>query len=159
MKGVRFMALLLNLPVRDVMKKDCISISQNALVEEAAALMVQHRINGIPVVNEQNEVVGMITQGDLIIRATGIRLFTLWPYGSYESNEEMMKEYRKIIGTKVSEVMNDQAITIDPDRPISYAAELMYKKRIKQLPVVENKKLLGYLSRTHIIELLFRKED
>lgn len=153
------MALLLNLPVRDIMKKECISIQQNALVEAAAALMVQHRINGIPVVNEQNEVVGMITQGDLIIRATGIRLFTLWPYGSYESNEEMMKEYHKIIGTKVSEVMNDQPVTIDPDRPISYAAELMYKKRIKQLPVVENKKLLGYLSRTDIIELLFRKEN
>jgi CBS domain-containing protein len=159
MKGVQFMALLLNLPVRDIMKKECISIQQNALVEAAAALMVQHRINGIPVVNEQNEVVGMITQGDLIIRATGIRLFTLWPYGSYESNEEMMKEYHKIIGTKVSEVMNDQPVTIDPDRPISYAAELMYKKRIKQLPVVENKKLLGYLSRTDIIELLFRKEN
>ncbi|HOI24015.1 MAG TPA: CBS domain-containing protein [Caldisericia bacterium] len=153
------MALLLNLPVRDIMKKDCISIQQNALVEEAAALMVKHRINGIPVLNEKGEVIGMITQGDLVIRATGIRLFTLWPYGSYESNEEMMKEYHKIIGTKVSEVMNDQPITIDPDRPISYAAELMYKKRIKQLPVVENNKLIGFISRTDIIDLIFRKED
>jgi CBS domain-containing protein len=47
------MAFLLNLPVRDIMKKDCISIQQSALVEEAAALMVKHRINGIPVLNEK----------------------------------------------------------------------------------------------------------
>ncbi len=141
------------------MKQCFYSIHQDALVEEAARIMVEHHINGLPVRNDQNDIVGIITQGDLLVKATGIRLFTLWPYGSYESNEEMMKEYQKMIGTRVSEVMNDKPITIDPDRPISYAAELMYKKRIKQLPVVENNKIVGCISRTDIIELLFRKED
>jgi CBS domain-containing protein len=117
----------------------------------------EHNINGIPVYDDQDEIVGMITQGDLLLRATGIRLFTLWPHGSYESNEEMMKEYTKMIGTKVSEVMNDQPITIDPDRPVSYAAELMYKKRIKQLPVVENRKIIGYISRMQIIKITFQE--
>ncbi len=153
------MALLLKLKVRDLMKKECFTIHKDASVEEAAALMVEHNINGIPVYDDQDEIVGMITQGDLLLRATGIRIFTLWPHGAYESNEEMMKEYTKMIGTKVSEVMNDQPVTIDPDRPVSYAAELMYKKRIKQLPVVENRKIIGYISRMQIIKILFKKED
>ncbi len=153
------MSLNLNLPVKDIMNKEIFFIHQDALVEEAAALMVKNHINGLPVCDDNGDIVGMITQGDLLIKATGIRIFTLWPHGSYESSQEMMKEYSKMIGTRVKEVMNDQPITIHPDRPVFYAAEIMYKQRVKQLPVVEEKKLVGFIERITIVELLFKKEE
>ena len=90
--------------VKEIMNKEPIFIHESRSVEESVKIMLEHNINGIPVVDAENHVVGIITQGDLLLKATRSPFFRLWPYGSYATSEELMSEYKKIIGTSVSEV-------------------------------------------------------
>jgi len=146
-----------DISVKEIMNKEPIFIHESRSVEEAVKIMLEHKINGIPVVDSEQHVIGIITLGDLLLKATRSPLFRLWPYGSYTTTEELMDEYKKIIGTSVTEVMTKEPMCIHEDELISRAAEIMYDKRIKQLPIIHEETLVGMVTRSDIIKYIFSK--
>lgn len=143
--------------IKEVMNKEPIFIHESRNLEEVVEIMLEHKINGIPVVDAEQHVVGIITQGDLLLKATRSPLFRLWPYGSYTVTEELMSEYKKIIGTIVSEVMTREPICIHENELVSKAAEILYDNGIKQLPVIHEEVLVGMITRSDIIKYIFKK--
>jgi CBS domain-containing protein len=143
--------------VKEIMNKEPIFIHESRSVDEAVKIILDHKINGIAVVDEDQHVLGILTQGDLLLKATRSPFFRLWPYGDYTMTEELMEEYKKIIGTSVAEVMTRGPICIHEDELISRAAEIMHNERVKQLPVVHEERLVGMVTRSDIIKYIFAK--
>lgn len=112
--------------IRNVMTSDVVTIKDTQSVQEAAALMSQHNIGSVPVVNNQGEMIGIITDRDITLRTTAQGEGTQTP---------------------VSEVMTAQRVVkATPDMDVQQAAQMMAEQQIRRLPVVENGKVVGMVS-------------
>ena len=139
----------------DVMTHRVTTTTPDATVAEAARVMLEHRISGLPVVDANGAVVGMVTEGDLL-RRTEIGTerrrpnwleFLLGP-------GRLAGEYTHTHGRKIEEVMTRKVVTIDPSTPLESLVGLMEKHRIKRLPVVEGGRLVGIVSRANLLSAL-----
>lgn len=112
--------------LRNVMTSDVVTVKDTQTVQEAAALMSEHNIGSIPVVNSRGDMVGIITDRDITLRTTAQGEGTQTP---------------------VSEVMTaQQVVQATPDMDVQQAAQLMAQQQIRRLPVVENGKIVGMVS-------------
>ncbi|ACB83903.1 CBS domain-containing protein [Natranaerobius thermophilus] len=143
---------------KDIMSTDIVTVSPESTVEEAAKLMADREISGIPVINSQNDLVGIITEGDLLgkhkrisppgyIEFLGGIVFT-------ESQDEFFEQLRKYVATQVKDLMSDQVVTVGPEAGIEEIATTMDQKNVKRLPVVGEGKLLGIVSRADLLKAL-----
>jgi CBS domain-containing protein len=144
--------------VSKIMNREPIFIHKDRNVEEVFRIIIENYINGIPVIDDEHHIVGIITQGDLLLKAIESPLFSLWSHGVYDSTEDVLKEYLKINSTRVDEIMTKAPLCIHEDEMISKAAEIMYKNKVKQLPVLRNGTLVGIISRIDIIKYIFIKK-
>jgi CBS domain-containing membrane protein len=131
------------LRVRDVMTRDPKTLGRNDQLSLADDLMQQERIRHLPVLDEDGELVGIVSQRDLfrgaLARALG--------YGETAQ--------RRMLGMLVvKEVMSTQLVTVGPDAPIADAARTMVDRKIGCLPVVEGGKLVGILTESDFVEVL-----
>ncbi|MBS0416079.1 MAG: CBS domain-containing protein [Proteobacteria bacterium] len=137
------------------MTRDPIAVSRDTSLEKAATLMVEHRISGLPVVDEAGAVIGMITEGDLIRRA---ELDTSGQAPGWLSRFLVpglaAEEYPHSYGVRVREVMTEKVIAIIPDTPLSAIVQSMEAHCVKRLPVVQDGKLIGMVSRTDLLRVL-----
>jgi CBS domain-containing protein len=139
----------------EIMTRRVVSVSPEDSVLHAVQQMLQHRISGLPVVDSAAELIGVVTEGDLLRRAeTGTRHqrprwleFLLGP-------ARMASEYVHTSGRKVGEVMTADPITITEDTPLEQAVQLMEKHRIKRLPVLRGRKVAGIVSRANLLHAL-----
>ena len=143
------------LPVREVMSKDVITIARDADLHEAARLLSEHRISGAPVVDDQGRVIGVISEADLLTLAGMKREHTFKDVLRNILGEPVSA--RKS-GNKVEDVMSFPPITAKADDDIGDAAKILDDRRIKRLPVVdEDGKLIGIIARADIIRALGKK--
>lgn len=131
------------LRVRDVMTRDPKTLGRNDQLSLADDLMQQERIRHLPVLDEDGELVGIVSQRDMfrgaLARALG--------YGETAQ--------RRMLGMLVvKEVMSTQLVTVGPDVPIADAARTMVDRKIGCLPVVEGGKLVGILTESDFVEVL-----
>lgn len=144
--------------VADIMTTTVIKVQPETRVSEVARLMSQHHLSGLPVVNEADEVIGVVTELDMMLRNTHFKLpdfififdmmFPLELPGHYRERLE------KALGTTARELMSEPAVTITPDATIDELVELLVKRRINPVPVVEDERLVGIVSRADIIRLM-----
>ncbi|KAB2946952.1 MAG: inosine-5'-monophosphate dehydrogenase [Candidatus Methanoperedens nitroreducens] len=144
--------IALKIPVSDVMTKDVITIKKNAGLHEAAGLLSENKISGMPVIDEENHVIGIVTEADILCMA-GIKSdHTFKDILMHILGEPIPR--RKNCET-VADVMTSPAITIKPEADIREVARILDEKRIKRLPVVdEENKLIGIISRANIIRFM-----
>ena len=141
--------------VRDVMTRKVISVTAGQTVLEAVRIMLQNRVSGLPVVDAQGNIVGMVTEGDFLRRGeigTERRRpkwleFLLGP-------GRLAGEYVHATGRKVEEVMTGDPVTVAEDDSLETVVELMERKRIKRLPVVRKGKMVGIVSRANLMHAL-----
>jgi CBS domain-containing protein len=140
----------------DIMTRPVISATPETSIEEAARLMLDHRISGLPVV-EAGAVVGMLTEGDLLRRAeTGTeRRHTRW-VELLISPGRLARDYTNANARKVGEVMSPAVVTVAPEDSIEQIVSQMEQRRIKRVPVVDNGKLVGIVSRANLVRALIR---
>jgi CBS domain-containing protein len=139
----------------DVMTHRVTTTTPEATVTEAARVMLEHRISGLPVVDSDGRIVGMVTEGDLLRRSeTGTERkrprwleFLLGP-------GRLAGEYVHTHGRKVREVMTRKVVTVDSWTSLEYLVGLMEKYRIKRLPVVERGRIVGIVSRANLLSAL-----
>lgn len=139
--------------VSEIMTRDVIATRPEAAIHEAARLLVDHGVSGLPVVDEEGKVVGVLSEGDLILRQKGRERLPWWR-GFFGDGERMAREYQKAVGTTVGEVMTPAVICVSPDLPIESAAVILAERRIRRLPVVEAGRLVGIVSRGDLIKAL-----
>jgi CBS domain-containing protein len=149
--------------VADIMDKDVVSVHPGDDVESLLRLMREHELPGVPVVNESDRVVGIVTEADLVIKEEDadlrlphhIDLFGgvlfLEPIKHYEDR------LRRAFAASVSDMMTRAPVTIGPDDSIRKAAHVIAERRHNRLPVVDpDGKLLGVVTRLDVLEALTR---
>lgn len=149
--------------VKDIMTQDVICAKPDETIEEVAKTIIQHKISGLPVVNENHEVVGMVTEGDLLVRNKKLHIpSSIQLLGGViflENPRIFEEELKKAVAVKVEELMTTEVHSIGPDAPVEEAATLMYEQHFNRLPVVEDKKLVGIISRWDIVNYLVKKHQ
>ena len=141
----------------DVMAINVITVSPAASVREVATLLLNHHISALPVVEGDGSLVGIISEGDLVRRAelgTDQRRSWWLDLLSGRTNETLALEYVKSHARKVEDVMTRDVVTATPTTPLRDIAALLEKKGIKRVPIVENGKLVGIVSRANLIQAL-----
>lgn len=143
--------------VKDLMLTDFITLSPNTTYQEAVSLLYKNNITGAPVINGKNEIVGYVSEKDLF------RI--LYPYyqsfyehpENYANGEKREEKAHEIRFHAVETFMNKSPITVEPDTPIMNAGALMLARRVHQLPVIENNKIVGMISREQIYKSVFKR--
>lgn len=143
---------------REIMTRDVITAKKDTDIYEAGRLMIRHKISGMPVVDNENHVIGIITQADLLTMA-GI------PRGHVFNDVVMRYVMNKPVpqhrtGNKVKEIMTTPVITVSPETTAKKIATILDKKRIKRVPVVDDEnKLLGVVSRGDIVRVVCERHE
>jgi CBS domain-containing protein len=141
--------------VRDVMTKPVVSIDSEAPISLAIRLMLQKKISGLPVVDPAGNLVGVVTEGDFLRRAeTGTRHAQPRWLEFLMGPGLIAQDYAKTHGRKVSEVMTRNAKTVDEDTQLNDVVALMERNRIKRVPVLRGKKLVGIVTRANLLRAL-----
>ena len=141
--------------VKDVMTPNVISVGIDESVLKAARLMLQNRISGLPVLNKQGELVGIVTEGDFLRRGElGTQRhrpkwleFILGP-------GRLAQEYVHTAGRKVEEIMTPEPFTIDKDETLEAVVEMLERRRVKRIPVTRAGRLIGIISRANLMHAL-----
>ncbi|MGZ9104714.1 MAG: CBS domain-containing protein [Rhodoplanes sp.] len=139
----------------DVMSSRVVSIAPEATVLEAIELMLENRISGLPVIDRAGALVGIVTEGDFLRRAeTGTeRKRPRWLEFLLGPNS-LAKDYVRSHGRKVEEVMTRELITASEDMPLAEVVRIMERKRVKRLPVMRGREIVGIVSRANLLHAL-----
>jgi CBS domain-containing protein len=143
-----------------IMTRNVVSVTPEHTVFQAASLMLQNHISGLPVVDEAGAVVGVVSEGDFLRRSEigtsrkRSRLLS-FIFGHGREAEDYVHER----GRKVSEVMTPSPITVGEDTSLSELVSVMERNKIKRVPVVRHGKLVGIVSRSNLIQTLVSLAD
>src|SRR5215831_20247955 len=139
----------------DVMTNEVITVGEDASVQEAAKLLVEHGISAVPVVDRDKRVVGMVSEGDLLHRAeTGTERRRAWWLEMVASTNQLAGEYVKSHSGSVKDVMKRDVISVTEETTVADIAILLETNRIKRVPVLREGKLVGIVSRANLVRAL-----
>ena len=150
--------------VKDVMTTDVITVSIGDSVETCAKLLQEHNISGLPVLDEAGRVAGVVTEGDLIRRASRVKapgyLEILGGLIYLGSPKKFVEDLQRAMSLEAGQLMSKDVVFISPEDTVEKAATLMVEKRISRLPVVdEQQKLIGIVSRRDIMGSLYNSKE
>jgi CBS domain-containing protein len=139
-----------------IMTRQVVTVGPEANVVDIARLMLERNISGVPVVDEEMRVLGIVSEGDLVRRheiGTGHRRQSWW-LNFITGPATQAQEYTKTHAKRARDVMTSPAITVAEDTTIAEIAETLEKNHIKRVPVVRGDRLVGIVSRANIVQLL-----
>lgn len=137
----------------DVMTPNVITVTLDTEVREIAGLLLEHNISALPVVDASGNVLGIVSEGDLMRRVengTGRR--KSWWLRSIFAGANDASEYIKRHARKAGEIMTPNPVTITEDEPLHRVARMLEKQHIKRVPVVRDGKLVGIVSRANLLQ-------
>ena len=135
------------------------TVERSTPVRDVIRLLLEQRISGVPVVAD-GRVVGIISEGDLILRERAYRQrggMSFLAQQLFEDHERQAIEYRKAHGLVAEDVMSQPVITILPGTPVEEIAYLMTERHIKRIPVVEDERLVGIVSRADVLRAAYER--
>jgi len=140
---------------RDVMTTKLVTIGETATVQEAAKLMSENDVSALPVVDEQGRLVGLLSEADLLHRTEiGTQIVRPWWLEAVTPASTLAAEFLHAHGTAACELMSKKIISAAPSAPLSEIATLMERHRVKRIPIVEDGRLIGVVSRANLIQAL-----
>ena len=139
----------------DIMVPDVITVGPDNSVQEVAEILLTRRISGLPVVDASGRLVGLVSEGDLLRRAeSGTEHARSWWLKLLMGRETLAAEFVKEHARRVRDVMTHDVITVSPDTPVTDVASTLERNRIKRVPVVEDGRLIGIISRANLVQAL-----
>lgn len=143
----------------EIMTRSVITIDADSTVAEAAKRMLDHRISGMPVVDGQGRVIGVISEGDLLRRAetgteSGGKGRGSWWLGLVAGASAQADAFTKQHGRSVRDVMSANVVSVDEDASLNEVVELMESRRIKRVPVTRDRQVVGIISRANLMRIL-----
>jgi CBS-domain-containing membrane protein len=149
--------------VGDIMTKQIIKVHPQTSVHQIAQLMTQHNISGLPVVDEHDRVLGVVTELDMIVRNTRFKIpnfiMILDMIIYLETPGHFRERLEHMLGATAQDIMSKPAITTTPEATIEKLADLMVDRRMNPIPVVQNERLVGIVSRSDIIRLMAKQVE
>jgi len=147
------------LKVRDAMMPDPITVLPGTPVTDVARVMIDNGIGGVPVVNSEGDLLGIITESDLIVQDTDVKFPSFVHFldgyvfvpGSVHRFEE---KFRKAVAATAEDLMTEDVITVDVEDSAEDAATLMLKKKLKRFPVISEGQLVGIITMRDIVKLI-----
>ncbi|MBD2111251.1 MULTISPECIES: CBS domain-containing protein [Cyanophyceae] len=142
--------------VADVMTSNPISVAPDTVLKDAIQLMADNHVGGLPVINADNHLVGILSESDLMWQTTGVDMpayiMLLDSVIYLKTPNQYNQELHKALGQLVKDVMTDHVVTIAPDKSLREAAHLMHDKQVRRLPVIDaDKQVVGILTRGDIV--------
>lgn len=139
--------------IGDVMSRRMVTVRPTDTVEDAVKLMLDHSISGLPVIDENANLLGIVTEGDFLRRSeihTESPRRSRWVEVLLGPGDDAYR-YIRSHGRKVAEVMTASVRTLEPEASLTEAADLMEKAHIKRIPIVRAGKLVGLVSRSDLL--------
>jgi CBS domain-containing protein len=132
-----------------------ISVRPTARVEEVAGILLANRISAVPVIDEEGKLIGIASEGDLLRRVeAGTERRRSWWLEYLTGKQVLAAEYVKTHSHKVTDVMTRSVITAKPETSLAEIARLLERNRIKRVPIVQNGKVVGIVSRANLLQAL-----
>jgi CBS-domain-containing membrane protein len=139
----------------DVMVSEVITVGPDTTVQEIANILLSNRISAVPVLDDTGALVGIVSEGDLMRRVeAGTERHYSWWLKLVSGNEVVARDFVKSHATRASDVMTKTVITAGPDLTLGDLASLLERHRIKRVPIVDNGKLVGIVSRANLLHAL-----
>lgn len=149
------------LTAADIMQSDVITVRENATVQELTQLLAKKKISGTPVVDDQDRVVGIVSEGDLVSIDADIHyphfIELLGNIVYLESVKKYEERLEKAAASYVADIMTADVVTVQKNAPIHEIATLMTDKHINRVPVVDGDVLVGIVTRADIVRALARR--
>jgi CBS domain-containing protein len=143
----------------DVMTPNVISVRPDTPVSEIAELMLDYQISATPVI-EHDALVGMVSEGDLLRRAETRteRRRSRW-IAALTPNSDLAADYVKTHGRTARDVMTQNVVTISEETTLADIAEILESRRIKRVPVMRGKRVVGIVSRANLLQALASRSE
>lgn len=143
--------------VKDIMIRDITAVSENTTLKEVAKILARIRVSGIPVVNDKHEVIGFISEADIIhsvapSKSRGVEFFL-------HNFAELTRKMSQVGEKKVKDYMSKKVELVSEDEDIYALADLMLRRNYKILPVVREKRLVGVVSRAEVCRALMEERE
>lgn len=144
--------------VRDIMSTNVITVTPDMDIAGAAKILLDNRINGVPVVDDSGQLVGILCQSDLITQQKKLPIPTLFTFLDgiirLTSMKQLEKQVGKIAALKVSEAMTTKPVTVRSDTVLEIVAALMVDSNFHTLPVVDDSNLVGVIGKEDVLRTL-----
>src|SRR5512133_1095096 len=139
----------------DAMTSRVVTVTPQTTVQDAAKLMINNRISGIPIIDEDRRLVGIVSEGDFLRRAeTGTeRERSRWSEW-FSPNSRLAAEYIKSHARRVADVMSRNVVSVTELATLGEIADLMETRHVKRVPVLRDGKLVGIVSRADLLRVL-----
>ncbi|HTZ18318.1 MAG TPA: CBS domain-containing protein [Dissulfurispiraceae bacterium] len=144
------------LKAKEIMTKDVITVLSSTTVEDLARVLVEHKISGTPVVDDKGDLVGIVTENDLIRKnkkfhiPTIVRLFDA--YIMLESRSKIEQEIKEMAAVTVADIVRKDVVTVGEDTPVDEIATIMSEKGVHLVPVVKGTRIRGIIGKIDIIK-------
>jgi predicted transcriptional regulator len=143
--------------IRDIMTREVVTVGPASEVSKIAALMVKYNLTGLPVVRK-GAVVGIVTDSDLVSQKSNIHapqfLSALHSFVMLNSSKNVEKEIMKLLGSKAEDIMTSPVISMKSSDPISRLATKMVETKANPIPIIDNGKLVGIVSRHDLLKII-----
>ena len=145
----------------DIMTTSVVSVSPDLAVDEIARTLIQSNISAVPVVDENDKVIGIVSEGDLLRRPENqTERRRSWWLDIFTNEEDDARDYVKTHGQTAADVMTADIVTVVEETPVAEIAEILEKRRIKRVPVLRDGKMVGIVSRANLLHgLASRRAD
>jgi CBS domain-containing protein len=147
------------LKAADIMFTNVVSVTPAHTVQDAAELMLEHGISGLPVIDADARLVGIVSESDLMRHVeAGTEHHRSWWLRSLMGRESLAREYVKENARRIADVMTKPVLTAAPETPVYNIAEMLERNGIKRLPIVKDGRVVGIVSRANLLRALARGE-
>ncbi len=144
---------------KDIMSQPVVTVKKHDTLSVVAVKLEEYNISGMPVVDDNNRVVGIISEFDLIKISDELDLGSgRYPFGSLsadmslESVAYLCRGLSTMSSARVEEIMTRDVVTVESNTPLEQVARLMVKRRINRMPVLEDGKLVGIITRNNLLK-------
>ncbi len=146
------------LTAKDIMTKNVITVTPELPVDKLAGILWQNKISGVPVVDDAGNLVGVVTESDLIDQNKKVHIPTVFTVLDsmifLENPAKIDKEIKKMTGTTVKDICTPDPVTVEEGTPLDEIASIMSDKHIHTLPVVKDGKVVGVVGKSDIIKTI-----
>ena len=151
------------LKVKDIMTKELITISPDTEIVQATKLLLENRINGIPVTDETGKLVGILCQSDLIAQQKKLPIPSFFTFLdgliTLSSMKQLEKQVQKIAAITVAQAMTPNPVTVQPETDIETVAALMVDNNFHTIPVMDKGELVGIVGKEDVLKTLIPVSD
>ena len=142
----------------EIMTKRVITVRPDTNIAEIAGLLLNHKVTAVPVIDDDRHVVGIVSEGDLLGHPPSDSPRAWW-LQLFNDDTVCLEEIATARHLKARDVMTKPVVTVVDQTPVAVIATLMRRRKVKRVPVLQDGKLVGIVSRTDLLEALMRRAD